>query len=1100
MVRPILLEHDDRCNMRILGNCLSPVHAVLALEHALALVPQAGLPDPARAVQTCLDHRLRASNHLLLPCRRGWILAQPEHLAELLWDWADPLPWGQLPMTHAMPFRQFWLHDDVRMCRLALPPGISLAQAFQVLGIEVPADLLPTYEDHATAFQWHGAVPRNADAILEVAALPTLHLQGITTTLAAQSQGVRPHPLLHSVQADSAYVTDLQKPCLILTEAACFLLDRTGPAFLWSQSCIQELALSSDATRVDVLWSALNGRRLPDPKLPPPVCVLQVGPADDLLLHAGSTGCDADNIHVLSLEAPFLLRLASPTAYTLGHSLPSPHYQALGWQPVLLSSHPVEDKQLLFRPTPFGLQLPCHLLRELFAETLVAGALSRWPRPSSAADDLVAVKVQVYGRCLWQGMLPPQTLFGDVLALWRRIRAACAVQTQARIYSGPRPVCPTLSLAAARSPSAHAFTSRRGLLCVTIMPEICGGGAKDDKWATAQNAMAQQFLEQGLRLPDATSLVDKLFQQAGLGRISRVLQITHPDQKWEETCKLCQQFSLTIPAVEPLSQRVSKKVQAEAARRQLGKTAPALAEHFILQEGFFRNADGTAARVLTTLLPGSSGVILMNSAQAAMSIEAFAGSSCDELAIAVIGHTCPRPDSCSGEQTFAARNLASESVLLCGCLHQLGARAITPSCDHAAEVQLLDCVCVAISVFRLHWSDESAWDSLIRNPVRAVHEHLQGCGSARVLEAPWGRQFRKAGSTVPAKGCDSVHFKARVMQAELEPLLKKSGHNRIFVTPQSWKSEPHPDYAIIWLQGDLDAVCQQALRYQAQLGVACVKGRYGVRISKSTFATAFAALRPGDVAPTRLDIRHTYKLSSVPPGLRSQELVDWATKLKWPIRPLRQLGPHHWMVGSELPAPAGLLMLNKQPILVQEMPPRQPGRPVLSAGRAVPSALSPATAGADPWEAQKDPWSQYLAAKPARSLPVGHTAPAVPAPSRALDAPVGKRFDEQETRLSKLEQGLALVQDAQTQASLEAKAAKQALQGQIDSVRQEAKDFHSSFEQTLQENIASLKSAQSAQQAQVQEGMAELKTLLLRQRSPAQKRPASSVPDMELDG
>ena len=850
LVRPTLLQHCDRDNM--LGNCLSPVQAALALEHALTLLCNHVEPNPTRVVQTCLDLRHKASNHLLLPCPEGWILARPDQLHDLIRCWPGLLAWGQLTMSAQLAFRQYWLHDDDRMCKLALPHGLTLMQAFETLGIELPAELAPEYEVVCSPFLWHDPVPLQDRCILEVPALPTLRLEGLQAVADALSGEIRVHPALHACPAKPAREPlshGLQKPCLILTEDSCFLLDLAGPTALWSLSSLQELVLqASDSTAA--LWSTTTGVVIQDPRFPPPVCVLQVADPFDLISVTCCSRRDFGCVSVQSPEAPFLLTLQDPASHILGHGLQTPLYRAIGWMPVLLPAADRDNKQLLFRPTLHGLQMPGKYLRELVAEQLVAGALHYWPRPAASLDSLVPVKVQVWGRRVWQGSLPAGVTFGDVLCVWQEACSVCAAPANARVYSGPYPVDSGLTLAEGSTMHSRTFTTRSGLLCITVMPELRGGGAKDEKWLSAQTGLAQLCLEQGLRLPDATGLVDRLMRQAGLSRVARLLQLANPDQRWEEVRKLCSQHQFALPSTEPMQQRAQRRVNC--------RSLP-LAEHFTLIEGYFRNDDNSPANVLTSLLPGCTGVILMNAAQAASAIDAFSGTSMDELAVVTVGHTCPKPSACGGKLTFAARNLANESVLVCGCLHQLGSKAIKYCCDHAAEVVIRDCVCMAISVFRVHWPDDVAWDNFVSNPVRAVQEKLQGCGLAKVLEASWGRQFRKAGAVSPAKHCDSVHFKARAPQADAEALLKMSGHNRIFLTPQNWKAEPHPDYAIVWMQGDVDSVCQAALRYQAQLGIAFVKSRCGIRVHKASFASAFAALRPGEQVPARMDIRHTYK-------------------------------------------------------------------------------------------------------------------------------------------------------------------------------------------------------------------------------------------------
>ena len=194
--------------------------------------------------------------------------------------------------------------------------------------------------------------------------------------------------------------------------------------------------------------------------------------------------------------------------------------------------------------------------------------------------------------------------------------------------SGPRPAEPAISLAEAKHTPGSAFHSRSGFLCVTIAPEVQGGGVKDVKFANAQNTLAQLLLEQGLRLTYTTAVVDGLLKQAGLGRVLRALNVTHPTHRWDEVRSLCMQFHVSLPLAEPMSERADKRVGAEAVKRAGGKV-PATAEQFHLIEGFFRNSDGTSATVLSALFPGCSGVILQNSTQALLSINAFQGVCTD---------------------------------------------------------------------------------------------------------------------------------------------------------------------------------------------------------------------------------------------------------------------------------------------------------------------------------------------------------------------------------------------------------------------------------------------------------------------------------------
>ena len=163
-------------------------------------------PDPTLAVNSCLRERLTASNHVLLPCAQGC----------------------QTIALHPPALRQFWLHDDARLCRLVLPSDIALADALRTLGVDILAELEGPYEQAAVPFVPNGLPPSQDAGILEVPALPFLTLCGIDTSESAIASGIQPPAFMWSSGHTTVDSSDgmLARPCLILCPTACFLLER----------------------------------------------------------------------------------------------------------------------------------------------------------------------------------------------------------------------------------------------------------------------------------------------------------------------------------------------------------------------------------------------------------------------------------------------------------------------------------------------------------------------------------------------------------------------------------------------------------------------------------------------------------------------------------------------------------------------------------------------------------------------------------------------------------------------------------------------------------------------------------------------------------
>ena len=124
--------------------------------------------------------------------------------------------------------------------------------------------------------------------------------------------------------------------------------------------------------------------------------------------------------------------------------------------------------------------------------------------------------------------------------------------------------------------------------------------------------------------------------------------------------------------MQPRHAKAKQKVKSIARSRVNPQNQQVLAADVKLQDGYFYNADGTAASILQSPFAGCSGVCIQDFHEAAHSMEAF--HSLDELAVIVIGHRCPHAASCAGRVAVPALNAASEPVILAACMHSWGIR------------------------------------------------------------------------------------------------------------------------------------------------------------------------------------------------------------------------------------------------------------------------------------------------------------------------------------------------------------------------------------------------------------------------------------------
>ena len=1073
--RPFLLDADNRTQMRQVGNSLATTQAMHALVNALNLSGLCVPPvDLTRAIQRCLEDRTHAGNFLLFRNSKGWVVCRKEQVAELHVSWPVRAPFGQSLQEQEVRFGRIWLEDGDRAFMLAVPEDVSLHLALRVVGVDACLEEI----DRAACLLRSSCAVEPAEAPVCRTKLPVASVPAL----------VMPHGLV--LHDDDGVIG-------VLAGLTLYLLRGDSPSLAWAcQSVIEQEIARQGRPEATSCWLTFHGLPLHDFRSLRGLVTLHLlsdwEPAPTPHIHPE----DLAAVHLEAASGPVMFCAPVEKAHHVAATFPDQVFHAAGWRVVHTAS--ADHALTLFAPEPMrGLQLPERGLLTLCGYQMFTGVLQYLHRRGHAGVDRVLVLVQVSGKCCWRGTLPGHLRFDELLDVWHQCHVRVGVPCRSRIMSGPNHVDGTWTLAEGRSGSrvqvSHAKT---GHLRVTLMPEVHGGGAKDKKWATTQNEVAQVLLHKGLSLADASHAVDRLLPVAGLSRVQRVMQLTNDDHKWQQLASLCEQFGVMLPPVTDRTAKATKAVSQEAKRRAQNMP-PVTAKDFVLQDSFFHNEDGTQAQLVKDPFPGCTGVCLVDAPDAVSLIQAYQHSSPDELAFVVVGAECPHAQSCSGKITCPAYNLRHEPVLLQCCLHQVGDKKLTMRCRHAAEVIVPEATCIAVTIFKDEYKGVDEWAAMCANPVRLVTEVLRDAGNPRPVESPWGRSYRNdSGQTTPGE-CTSIQFHARTATDSLETLLKRSGHNRVYLTPKTWSHDISPHYAVVWCASDKDAAAQAALQLPNQLGLARSRGRFGIRVLTAGFQQAHAVLKPGTPLPAQVSVRVMFKASNMPPGARAQDVAEWIKKISWDAKPLRQLGPRQWLIGASEGPPSGNHSFNHCPVLLQpasQKGPRpalvQAGRPARPVDSQVPSTDT----------APHDPWAEYLQSRGKEPAPGG------PLPAPTTEGSSSRRFGEQDARIAKLEHSIQTLQADQAAVRSEVSDSRSALQAQLQEVREAAQATHAAFSSQLQENIASLRTAQELQQAQMNQGLSELKSLLLAQASgsrpskrPAVAEPGAARPEMDMN-
>ena len=301
-------------------------------------------------------------------------------------------------------------------------------------------------------------------------------------------------------------------------------------------------------------------------------------------------------------------------------------------------------------------------------------------------------------------------------------------------------------------------------------------------------------------------------------------------------------------------------------------------------------------------------------------------------------------------------------------------------------------------------------------------------GHQGIMCKPWARVFHDKGVSVAPALASSVQFHAEFQKGpRFLALLKRSGFNKIYVTPKNEVGRPDPAWKIIWLTDTVLQIESKATCIHGTAGLVKGKKSHGLRVEQSVFRSTWEKFKPGTEPPDIRDTQFVYRLQPLPLGTDAQNLTMWGQQIKWEIRPIRAVGAKQWIVGSNEPPP-NIVMFNSQPLLVQQLHQKQlAGAGVIAAGpRHQPKAKGNSKGSANKKAVNAfqqgdplyDPWENYapspnvVSSVAATSLPTTENPSSVS--SRSTTGPVASLLQQQEDRLHVVEEMMGKLQEQQT--------------------------------------------------------------------------------------
>ena len=277
-------------------------------------------------------------------------------------------------------------------------------------------------------------------------------------------------------------------------------------------------------------------------------------------------------------------------------------------------------------------------LRHVVRVWLVRAQLAAAADTLTFSEPRVRVLVFLVSHQMWQGVLPSSLPVANLEEMWSSASQAVHLPAGNRVYSGPfqLPADATVGVLLDQAVRSHRVKGR-GLPVLTFHPETKGGGAKVETKEWAQSQVATACLSQGMELKATSSFAEKLAAQCSTAKLTSALSQKSHSAQWEAVQELAKEARVDIPAISSANARTEARLKKAQASKKLSRPAEVKVEDVQIAGGFFKNADGTDARILKAMRPGASGVYLASPGHAAELLDTMAAGQGDELGVVVLG-------------------------------------------------------------------------------------------------------------------------------------------------------------------------------------------------------------------------------------------------------------------------------------------------------------------------------------------------------------------------------------------------------------------------------------------------------------------------------
>lgn len=285
--------------------------------------------------------------------------------------------------------------------------------------------------------------------------------------------------------------------------------------------------------------------------------------------------------------------------------------------------------------------------------------------------------------------------------------------------------------------------------------------------------------------------------------------------------------------------------------------------------------------------------------------------SADYLAIIAIGNVKSNLKGTSDFKMIPATDAVGNPILVPATIINFGDVVVSFEERNSAKIASQAAMVVEFSIWK---SEVESWDA-VKSPMLFLGQSFPEIKNATIMGSWALKSYGANKRPVEHAKADYSHGFFRVLVAEVDPLLSRSGWNGTYFTPKNEAKRPHPDYMVINVPNhdikQMKALAQKTLNC---LGIVKMPQCLALRCRREHGHLVMKSVFPDMPQP---DIGHfeqgddLYILKHINVNVKASELSAALQEWGWEgSRAIRPVGSMAWMVAAKKRPPSAHLSIN----------------------------------------------------------------------------------------------------------------------------------------------------------------------------------------------